>query len=328
MIGYLHETLGRFAARGAVVGLALALGTGAGLAQTWPSQPITLVVPYAAGGAGDTMGRLFAEAMAANLATPVVVENRTGAGGAIGANFVARAAADGYTLGVAGNPSHVVAPNMRNVDYDPLGDFSHIAYFGGPPLIIAVHPSLGINTLAELIELARSQERLPYVSAGLGTVSNLAVEYVNSATSANFEHIAYAGGAEAVTDLLAGHVKVGSLSISTARGHIEAGNLIPLAISTSERLPFLPDLPTLAELGYPELVVATWFSLAAPAGTPADVVARLSQAALAAAESPRLVEYTQREGIELLTMTPEEMTAYMAQEIEKWSPIIRAIRPE
>jgi tripartite-type tricarboxylate transporter receptor subunit TctC len=314
-------------------GLALAtatltLGLGMAQAQDWPSQPLTLVVPYAAGGAGDTIGRFFAEEMASTLGVPVIVENRTGAGGAIGAQFVARAASDGYTLALAGNPSHVVAPNMRDVEYDSLADFQHVAYFGGPPLIIAVHPSLGIDTLEGLIELARTEDRLPYVSAGLGTVSNLAVEYINSRDSLNLEHIAYAGGAEAVTDLLAGHVRVGSLSIATARGHIEAGTLIPLAISTSDRLPFLPDLPTLAELGYPELVVATWFSLATPVGVDPAIISRLSEAALAAADADRIVEYTTREGIELKKMTPEEMTAYMTQEIETWSPIIRAIRTE
>lgn len=310
-----------------IIVLCAALSVSAVQAQDdWPNQPVELIVPYSAGGAGDTISRVFADEMGKILGQPFLVTNRTGAGGSIGADYVARAEPDGYTLVAAGNPSHVVAPAMNHVNFDPLDDFTHIAYFGGPALIVAVHPSLGVETLDELIQLAREEASVPYVSAGVGTVSNLAMEYLKGQEGLNFEHIPYGGGNEAVADLLGGHVKVGSLSISTARGHIEAGTLIPLAISTGERLPDFPDLPTLSELGYPDLVVATWFSLAGPAGLPAAIVEKANAAVLEAAQSEAVQSYTASEGIQLYDMSPEEMTAYMQEEIDKWSPIIMEMR--
>jgi tripartite-type tricarboxylate transporter receptor subunit TctC len=296
-------------------------------AAEYPVKPIRLIVPYSAGGANDLVGRTFAEAAGEILGQPLVIENRTGGAGLIGAGAVARAEPDGYTLLVSGMPSLVLSPAMAsNVGFDPIKDFSHIAYLGGPPNVLVVHASLGIKTFKDFVALAaNAKEGVQYVSPSTGSVGNVVAEYMAERLKLNLTHVAYKGGGSAIFDLVAGHVKVGCMTLSTTRPHIEAGKLIPLAVSTEQRLPEFPDLPTVRDLGVPELVTATWYSLSGPAGMPADVVAKLNAAFNRALTDPRVKKLIADEALQTKAMSPAEITAYMQSEIDKWSPLARRI---
>ncbi len=305
---------------------ALALPSGQADAADWPAKPVRVIVPFAAGGAADTQGRLYAEALSAAFGKQFIVENRTGGGGLIAAEMVARAAPDGYTLIVSGIPIQVLAPAMnKNVDYDPMRDFTHIAYFGGTPNVLVVHPALGVNTYRDFVALAHQPEGIDYVSAGLGTMGNWVAEYLAAAESIKLTHVAYKGGAAALLDLLAGRVKVGMLSWSSVAEHIRAGGLIPLAVSSAQRVPYLPELSTLRELGHRDFFATTWFSLSGPAGMPADIVDRINRAVVEATDRPQVKKAIEQDAIETRPMTAAEVTQFSQSEIDRWTPLIRKI---
>jgi len=273
------------------------------------------------------MGRTFATALAPALGQQFVIDNRPGAGGAIATEVVARAEPDGHTLMVSGLPYHVLGPAMNpNVTFDPIRDFSHIAYFGGSPLVLVVHPSLGVTTFAQLSALAAaSTTGLDYVSPGLGTVGHLVAEYLASQAKLDLRHVPYRGGAAAIIDLVAGHMKVGCLTWSTTLQHVRAGTLVAVAISTAERLPDAPDLSTFAELGYPDVVLTAWFSLSGPAGLPEPVVARLNRLVNEAMAQPDVRKSLERDASLSRPMTPAELTAFLRSETEKWAPAARSL---
>ncbi len=304
---------------------ALALPSAAAGAADWPNRPVRVIVPFAAGGAADTQGRLYADALSAAFGKQFIIENRTGGGGLIAAEAVARAAPDGYTLIVSGIPIQVLAPAMnRNVGYDPMRDFTHIAYFGGTPNVLVVHPSLGVKTYRDFVALARGQsDSIDYVSAGLGTMGNWVAEYLAAAENVKLTHVAYKGGAAALLDLLAGHVKVGMLSWSSVAVHIRGGALIPLAVTSAERVPYLADLPTLRELGYPDFVATTWFSLSGPAGLPADIVDKINREVVKAMDRPQVKKQIEQDAIETRAMTAAEVTQFSQREIDRWTPLIQ-----
>jgi tripartite-type tricarboxylate transporter receptor subunit TctC len=296
----------------------------AAAAGEWPDRPVRVVVPFSAGGAADTFGRLYAEALSAAFGKQFYVENRVGAGGLIAAAEIARAKPDGYTLMVSGIPTQVLGPAMnKNAGFDPMRDFTHIAFFGGAPNLFVVHPAFGVSSLAAFMERARSEAGgIEYVSAGVGTVGNLVAEYLAAKAKIKLVHIAYKGGANAVLDLIAGRVKVGMLTYSTVSGHIRAGALVPLAVTSSARLTQLPDLPTFRELGYPDLVATTWFALSGPAGLPADIVTRLNREVVNAMDRPQIRQQVAQQAVEVTPMTPAQVTQYFQSEIDKWQPII------
>ncbi|HEY4403933.1 MAG TPA: tripartite tricarboxylate transporter substrate binding protein [Xanthobacteraceae bacterium] len=302
----------------------LALPLAAAGAADWPVK-LRVIVPFAAGGAADAQGRLYGDALSAAFGKQFIIENRTGGGGLIAAEAVARAAPDGYTLLVSGIPIQVLAPAMnRNVGYDPMRDFTHIAYFGGTPNVLVTHPSLGVKSYRELVALARAQpDSIDYVSAGVGTMGNWVAEYLAAAESIRLTHVAYKGGAAALLDLLAGHVKVGMLSWSSVAEHIRAGALIPLAVTSAERVSYLADIPTLRELGYGDFVATTWFSLSGPAGLPADIVERINHAVVAAMERPQVKRQIEQDAIETRPMTAAEVTQFSQREIDRWTPLIK-----
>ena len=266
-----------------------------------------VIVPYVAGGANDLLGRVFAEQLSRAFGQQFFVENRTGGGGLIGTEAAARAAPDGYTLITSGMPSHVLAPAMnKNASFDPVKDFTHIAYLGGPPNVFVVHPSAGMNSFKELLALMRSQpDGVQYVSPSIGSVGNMVAEYVADKEKMKLVHIVYRGGGSAIQDLVAGHVKVGSMTLSTTQPHILAGKLKPLAISSEKRVAEFPDVPTLVELGYPGLIVRTWYSLSGPAGLPRDIVAKLNAAVNKAMELPEVQKHLKTEMVQTEAMTPE-----------------------
>jgi tripartite-type tricarboxylate transporter receptor subunit TctC len=258
-----------------------------------------------------------------------VVENRAGAGGIIGAQTVARAEPDGYTLMGAGMSSHVLSPaTNKNPGYDPLRDFTHIAFFGGAPSVILAHPSLGAKSFPELLAHARTRASLEYVSSGTGTVGNVLVEYIASKERLKLVHVPYRSGSGAVIDLLAGRVKLGALNWSTAREHVMTGSLIPVAVSSAKRLPMLPNLPTLNELGYPDMVTTTWHMLSGPAGLPKEMVGALNREVVRIVDRPDMRRHFETDAIETAAMTPAEVTAFVRAEVEKWTPVVHAMKPE
>ena len=296
-------------------------------AAEWPDKPARIIIAYSAGGANDLLGRVFADQLSKTFGQQFFVENRTGGGGLIGTEAVARAAPDGYTLQISGMPSHVLAPAMnKNASFDPIKDFTHIAYLGGPPNVFAVHPSLGVNSFKELLALMKSQsDGMQYVSPSIGSVGNMVAEYVADKEKVKLSHIVYRGGGSAIQDLIAGHVKVGSMTLSTTRAHIAAGKLKPVAISSEKRLPQFSDLPTLVELGYPDLVVTTWYSLAGPAGLQREIVDKLNAAVNKAMDLPEVQKHLETEMVQTRKMTPAEATAFMQAEVNKWAPVARRV---
>ncbi|MGD0026560.1 MAG: tripartite tricarboxylate transporter substrate binding protein [Xanthobacteraceae bacterium] len=307
-----------------IAAAALALSAIAAGAEDWPSRPVRIVVPFAAGGAADTFGRLYADALSSAFGQQFYVENRLGAGGLIATEGVARAKPDGYTLIVSGIPTHVLGPAMnKNVSFDPMRDFTHIAFFGGAPNVFVVHPDFGARSLGAFMARARSESGgIEYVSAGFGTLGNWVAEYLAATADIKLVHVAYKGGANAVLDLIAGHVKVGMLTYSSVAEHIRAGALIPLAVTASARLAQMPEVPTFRELGYPELVATTWFALSGPAAMPADIVTRLNRSVVAAMERPQMRKLVEQDAVETKAMTAAEVTRYIQSEIDKWQPII------
>ena len=299
-------------------------------AAEWPDRPVRMVVPFAAGGAADVIARLFSESLGAVFSQQFVVENRAGAGGIVGAQSVARADPDGYTLMGAGMSSHVLAPAAsKNPGYDPIRDFTHIAFLGGAPSVILANPSLGLKSFSELVALARRINGIEYVSSGTGTVGNVLVEYIAAKERIKLVHVPYRSGNAAIIDLLAGRVRVGSLNWSTAREHVTAGNLVPIAVSSAKRLAALPDLPTLSELGYPDMVTTTWHMLVGPAGVPREIVGALNREVVKIVERPDMRRHFEVDAVETRAMTPAELKEFVRGEVEKWTPVVQAAtKPE
>jgi tripartite-type tricarboxylate transporter receptor subunit TctC len=228
----------------------------------------------------------------------------------------------------SGMPSRALAPamNPKNAGFDPIRDFTHIAYLGGPPNVFVVHSSSPVKSFRDLLELMRGQVNgVEYVSPSIGSVGNMVAEYVAAKEKIKLVHVVYRGGGAAILDLVAGHVKVGSMTLATTLPHIRAGALRPVAISSAQRVPELPNVPTLVELGYPELIVTTWYSLSGPAGLPKDIVDRLNREVNKAMDVPKVREHLAQETVQTRPTTPEEMTLFMKSEIDKWVPAVKAM---
>jgi tripartite-type tricarboxylate transporter receptor subunit TctC len=314
----------------ALLGVVIGLSSDAANAQTsapgWPTKPVRIVVPWPAGGSADMIGRIAAEHLTQVFGQSFFVENRPGASGMVGSAAVAHAEPDGTTLVVSGIPSHVIAPvTSANPAFDPLKDFTHIAYVGGAPIVVTAHRSLGVSSIRDLIALARtSPGALGYVSPGVGSLGHMVGEYLARRESIRLKHVPYKGGAQAMTDLVAGHVKVGVVAFTTTAPHIRAGTLAALAVSSARRLPQYPELPTLKELGYDELVTTTWWSFSGPARLPPDVVTRLNRELNALFDSPAVRRKLAQDMIDPETTSPDELTRFVASEIRKWGPIAKA----
>jgi tripartite-type tricarboxylate transporter receptor subunit TctC len=314
-----------------ISGLAAALlalfATAAGAQDHWPERPVRIVVPFSAGGAADTFGRFAADALSTALGKQFYVENKVGAGGVIATQEVARAKSDGYTLMVSGIPTHVLGPAMNKTqDFDPMRDFTHIAFFGGAPNAFVVHPDFGVRSFAEFLARAKVESGgISYVSAGVGTVGNWVADYLGAKAAIKLVHVPYKGGANAVLDLVAGRVKVGMLTYSSVSAQVGAGTLVPLAVTASAQLPQMPDVPTFRELGYPELVATTWFALSGPAGMPPDIVTRLNREVVKAMDRPQMQKLIAQDAIETKAMTAPEVTQFIQSEIDKWQPIIARV---
>ena len=295
------------------------------LAQTWPAKPVRLIAPFTPGGAADTLGRIVGVKLSESLGHNFVVENRAGAGGVIGSDVVAKSTPDGYTLVVSGVASHVVAPALGKVPFDPVRDFTHIALIGGPPTVLAVHPSMPVKELKGFLALAKSKPgQLTYGSPGNGTHSHLVAELFKRSTGIDIRHVPYKGASLAVVDVMAGHIDSISTTLSTAAAQIRANRLRALAVSSAQRLPDYATLPTFRELGYPQLVATVWFGLSGPAGVSPDIVNRLNAEVRRILQLPDVRERMRTEGIEPIAMDVKAFNAFIAAEIERWTPVVRA----
>ncbi len=295
-------------------------------AQAWPARPVRIIAPFAAGGTADLLGRIAAGKLGESLGQSFVVENRPGAGGVLGSELVARSAPDGYTLVVSGVASHAVAPALSpKFPFDPVKDFSHIALFGGPPSVLAVHPSLPARDLKSFIAFAKARPReLTYGSPGNGTQGHLIAELFKRSAGIDMQHAPYKGASGAVVDVIAGHTHAISTTLTTASTQIRAGRLRALAISSAARLPDYPGVPTYREAGYPDLVATIWFSLSGPAGLPADIVNRLNSEVRRALQSPDVLGRLRPEGIEPGNLDPKAFTDFVAAEVKRWAPVVKA----
>jgi tripartite-type tricarboxylate transporter receptor subunit TctC len=306
--------------------VAAMLGANAVEAADWPSRPVRIVAPATPGGAADTFARTLADNLPDILGGRFFVENRAGAGGLIGAQVTAAAEPDGHTFMTSSVAYHAIAPAASaNPGFHPMRDFTHIAYIGGPPNVFVVNPGLGVRSLKELIELARRGPPIGYVSPGVGTLGHLTAERFAQLAGIKLQHIPHKGASQAMIDLIAGTVQLGTMTWTSALGQIRAGKVIPIAITSSARVAEYPDLPTFKELGYPDLVATTWFGLSGPAGVPKEIVEKLNQAAIKVLALPEVRKRLERDVIETRAMTPEEFTQFMASEIEKWSPLAKRV---
>jgi tripartite-type tricarboxylate transporter receptor subunit TctC len=305
----------------AAIGLVLALMTGQARAD-WPERTITIIVPFPPGGPNDLLGRLLAAELAPKLAQSVIVENRAGAVGNIGIAAGARAAPDGYTLLVTTNVV-LINPSVTKVAYDPLKDFAPIAYLGAAPNAIITRPASGIASVAALIAKAKANPgKLNYASPGLGSVSQLAVELLKLRADIDMTHIPFTGAAPALQAALSGTTDIACVSIAGLIGHIRSGSLIALAQTGSEHWFDLPDVPTMQEAGIPNAVVETAQMILAPAGTPAPIIARLTEETRAILAKSDVKEKMLNAGFLVKYEGPEQLRARMVREMPVWKEIV------
>jgi tripartite-type tricarboxylate transporter receptor subunit TctC len=295
-------------------------------AEEWPARPVRIIAPFAPGGTADTLGRIAAEQLSEALHQQFFVENRGGGGGVPASLAVARMEPDGYNFVVSGIATHAIAPAINaSAGYDPVKDFTHVAYFGGPPIVFIVPKSLGVKTLPELVAFAKkNNEKLTFASPGTGTSGHLVAEYFASKAGIQVEHVPYRGAAPGVMDVMAGHLRFGSMTWTTASGQISAGTVVPLAVSSAQRLKDFPTIPTFREQGY-DLVSTTWFSLSAPAGLPKEIVDKVNRVVVAGFAKPEVQKRLSTEQILTEPMTPEEFTKFVGDEYARWKPVAAQI---
>jgi tripartite-type tricarboxylate transporter receptor subunit TctC len=294
-------------------------------AETWPTHAVRVMVPFAAGGPADTLARVVGDKLSLAWGQPVVVENRGGAGGNIGAELAARAAPDGYTLLV--NPSnHVINASLYDkLPYDPLADFTPLTEVASYMLVLVVHPSVPAATLAEFVAWARAQPKgLAIANASTGSPTHLTAALFAQAAGLDFVHVSYRGAAPANADLLGGQVKAMFNNPINALPQIKAGALRALAVTGRERLALLPDVPTVAEEGYPGFEASTWYGLFAPAGVPPALAAKISADAIAALKLPDVREKLSQQGFDVIAGDPAAFAALLKTELAKWAAVIKA----
>jgi tripartite-type tricarboxylate transporter receptor subunit TctC len=293
-------------------------------AQSWPSRPIRMVVPLSPGGFADVPGRILAARLSSSLGYNVFVENRPGAGGTIGADFVAKSAPDGYTLLFTGTPHVISAWIYKKLPYDALKDFEPVALVASGPYVLVVNPQLPVHSIPELIAAAKAQPgKIDYASSGNGSAQHLVSALFASMAGIELNHVPYKGSGPAMQDLLGGQVKVSFAGIPNVLPHVKAGRLRALAVSTPQRSPDLPDVPTAAEAGVPGYQATLWLNLAAPAGTPGDIVQRIYAETARALQDAELQQNFRSAGVEASPMSPQELAGFMRAEYEKWGKVVR-----
>ena len=306
-------------------GLAALVAAPCALAQSFPSKPITFVIPFAAGGGSDVMARIIAEPLSQRLGQQIVVDNKPGGGATIGADFVAKSAPDGYTLLLTGTPHVISAHLYRKLPYDSLRDFTPVAMVASGPYALVVNPQvLAVSSVRELIAAAKAQPgKIDYASSGNGSAQHLVSALFNSMAGIDLNHVPYKGSAPAMQDLLGGQVKVSFAGVPNVLAHVKSGRLRALAVSTPKRWPELPDVPTAAEAGVPGYEATLWLNVSGPAGLPADIVQRLSMEIGKALQDKELQNNFRAAGVEAASMGPAELSAFIRTEYEKWGRVVR-----
>jgi tripartite-type tricarboxylate transporter receptor subunit TctC len=310
-----------------LTGLVLATGARDATAQDYPTRPVTLVVPYAAGGGLDILARQLQRPLEQRLGKPIVVENRPGGGTVIGAASVAKATPDGYTLLFA--TSSALAINVtvhKSLPYDPARDFAPVALIANAPFVLIVTPSLPVQTVSDLVKLAKSKPgQLSYASAGPGSPQHLFMELLKMTTGIDLVHVPYRGDAPALVDLMAGQIPVQFCEVGTALPHIRAGKVRVLGVSSAKRMPGAPDIPAIAEVGVPGFDAVSWQMMVAPAGTPAAIVDRLHADIKAVLALPEIREDFTRTGrISVESPPPAALASYITSEIGRWGKVVEA----
>lgn len=293
-------------------------------AQTFPSRPVALVVPYPPGGSADILARAVGMQLAEKLGQPVVIENKAGAGTAIGARFVAEAAPDGYTMLMGTVSSHAINPAMTKVGYDPVRDFATVAPLGAIPFVLVTRPDSPYQSLADVVAAAKKEPgKIAYASAGPGTSNHLAGEMLATAAQARLLHVPYKGSAPALGDVLAGHVPLMFDLVSTAVPNIRQGKLRALAVTGAQRSPLLPDVPTVAEAGFPGYEVSAWFALFAPANVPPAALKRLSADTADVLRAPQMQQRLRELGMDPDARSAEAFAAYVRSEVDKYGAVVK-----
>jgi len=302
------------------------LGAGvSAAAQRYPSKPIRMVVGFAPGGNVDMTARLVAQKLTLALGQPVVVDNRGGAGGTIGADLVAKSTPDGYTLLVVSSSHMINAATIKNSPYDPVKDFSPISLAATAPNLLVAHPSLSANTVKDLVALAKMKpDSLSYASAGNGTVGHMVAELFKSVTGIGIVHIPYKGNGPAVTDLLGGQVQLMFAAPGAVISFVEVKKLKALAVASNQRLPELGDTPTFAEAGYPGVEASGWYGVLTSAGTPRNIISALNKEIVRIMQLPDVKERLAVHGYKAVTSSPEEFAQLIKSDLIKWQKVVKA----
>jgi len=293
------------------------------VAQTYPAKPITIIIPFPPGSGNDTVARILSPKITEDWKQPIVVDNRPGAGAAIGAEIAARAAPDGYTLFL---PSSSNAINMHTAraKYDLVRDFAPVALVGTLSFILVVPASMPVKSIKELVTLAKSRPKeMLFASSGMASTSHLVGELLRTSAKIDIAHVPYKGGGIAARDLVAGQVHMLFTNMSTMAPFIKAGRLRGLGLSGDKRSPVLPDVPTMAQAGFPQLDMGTWFALLAPAGTPAGIVTQLNKEIVKVVGLPDVRQQLANQGVEPSASSPEEAGAFLRKDVARWGKIIK-----
>ncbi len=302
-----------------------AIGPSQALAQAYPTKPVRLVVPFPPGGSTDIVARIVAQKLGERIGQPMLVENRGGAGGTIGTDAVAKAAPDGYVLGFASTSTHAVAPAVyAKLPYDPIKDFAPISLVAVTPYLLVVNPKVPVNSLKEFVAYVKPRPgKFNYASAGTGSTTHLAMEMLKSAAGLFILHIPYNGNGPAGTAVIAGDVEFLFGSLPAVLPHAKSGRVRALAVGTPKRSPSLPDVPTVAESGFPGFDASLWLAVMAPAGTPAPVIDRLNKEIVAVVRSPDAADALNKAGAEPITSTPAELANMVKVGIQKYAAAVK-----
>lgn len=306
--------------------VALAMPAMAADAGNWPTRPIRLIIPFAPGGSSDIAGRVFSQRLSERLGQQVVVDNRSSAGGIVGAELLARAPADGYTLGLGNVSSQTASPLIfSNVSYHPVNNFSFIGFIGTVPAVLLVHPSFPARGVADLVKMAKAQPgKINYGSGGNGTLAHIVGEMFKLRTGTDFTHVPYRGAAFMMTDLRTNAIPMAFDVLAQASEPIKAGLVRPLAVASAKRVALAPDIPTFVELGYPDLIGENWLGFLGPAGVPRPVVERLHREVMLLAKEPEIAGRLAKLAITHQSLSPAEFQDYVAKLYARWGPVVKA----
>ncbi len=318
-------TLGALASAAVLGAGVLATGAPAHAQAAYPTKPVTIVVPFAAGGTTDILARIIGQALTAELGQPVVVDNRAGAGGNIGGALAAKAAADGHTLFMGTVGTHAInAALYKKMPFDPVKDFAPLTRVANVPNLLVANPNQPFKTVKDLIAYAKANPgKVNFGSSGSGSSIHLSGELFKSMAKVDMVHVPYRGSAPAVTDLLGNQIGIMFDNMPSAIQHVRAGKLVPIAVTTAKRSPELPDVPTIAEAGVPGYEATSWFGMFAPAGTPAPVLAKLNGAIVKVLAEPEVKKKINEQGAETYSETPEQFAAFIKAESQKWGKVVK-----